>query len=85
VTWWQLLPSQFGDNPDKYPLPNMQDLSNGLHGCNFFSKMDLVKGHHQIPVAAADIPKMAIITPVGLLSISSCCSGCLTLHRLFNE
>jgi hypothetical protein len=22
--------------PDKYPLPNMQDLSNGLHGCNVF-------------------------------------------------
>jgi hypothetical protein len=22
--------------PDKYPLPNMQDLSNGLHGCSIF-------------------------------------------------
>jgi hypothetical protein len=22
--------------PDKYPLPNMQDLSNGLRGCNIF-------------------------------------------------
>jgi hypothetical protein len=47
---------------DKYPLPNMQDLSNGLHGCNVFSKIDIVKGYHQIAVAAADIPKMAIIT-----------------------
>jgi hypothetical protein len=52
--------------PDKYPLPNMQDLSNGLHGCNVFLKMDLVKGYHQIPVAAADIPKTAIIMPFGL-------------------
>ena len=51
---------------DKYPLPNMQDLSNGLHGCTIFSKIDLVKGYHQIPVAAADIPKTAIITPFGL-------------------
>jgi hypothetical protein len=42
------------------------DLSNGLHGCNIFSKIDLVKGYHQIPVAAADIPKMAIIRPFGL-------------------
>jgi hypothetical protein len=33
--------------PDKYPLPNMQDLSNGLHGCMVFSKIDLVKGCHQ--------------------------------------
>ncbi len=23
--------------PDKYPLPNMQDVSNGLHGCTVFS------------------------------------------------
>ncbi len=23
---------------DKYPLPNMQDLSNGLHNCTFFFK-----------------------------------------------
>ncbi len=27
--------------PDKYPLPNMEDLSNGLHGCTIFSKIDL--------------------------------------------
>ncbi len=33
--------------PDKYPLPNMQDLSNGLDGCSVFSKIDLVKGYHQ--------------------------------------
>jgi hypothetical protein len=47
-------------------LPNMQDLSNGLHGCTVFSKIDLVKGYHQIPVATEDIPKTAIITPFGL-------------------
>jgi hypothetical protein len=44
----------------------MQDLSNGLHGCTVFSKIDLVKGYHQIPVATEDIPKTAIITPFGL-------------------
>jgi hypothetical protein len=44
----------------------MQDLSNGLHGCNVFSKINLVKGYHQIPVAAADIPKTAITMPFGL-------------------
>jgi hypothetical protein len=52
--------------PDKYPLPNMQDLSNGLHNCTIFSKIDLVKGYHQIPVTTEDIPKTAIITPFGL-------------------
>jgi hypothetical protein len=52
--------------PDKYPLPNMQGLSNGLHGYTIFSKIDLVKGYHEIPVATEDIPKTAIITPFGL-------------------
>jgi hypothetical protein len=31
-----------------------------------FFKIELVKGYHQIPAAAADIPKMAIITQFGL-------------------
>jgi hypothetical protein len=44
----------------------MQDLSNGLHGCRIFSKIDLVKGYHQILVATEDITKTAIITPFGL-------------------
>jgi cytoskeleton-associated protein 5 len=52
--------------PDKYPLPNMQDLSNGLHGCTVFSKIYLVKGYHQIPVATDYIPKTAIIIPFSL-------------------
>jgi len=52
--------------PDKYPLPSIPDLSNKLHGCKFFSCIDLVKGYHQVPMAAADIQKTAIITPFGL-------------------
>jgi hypothetical protein len=52
--------------PDCYPLPNMEDITGRLAGCKVFSKLDLKKGYHQIPVAAADIPKTAIITPFGL-------------------
>jgi cleavage and polyadenylation specificity factor subunit 1 len=49
--------------PDCYPLPSMFDLSAKLHGCKFFSCVDLVTGYHQIPMAAEDIEKTAIITP----------------------
>jgi hypothetical protein len=51
---------------DKYPLPNMGDLSARLDGFTFFSKLDLQKGYYQVQVAVADILKMAIIMPFGL-------------------
>ncbi len=51
---------------DRYPLPSILDLSNKLHGCKFISCIDLVKGYHQIPMAAQDVTKTAIITPFGL-------------------
>ena len=52
--------------PDQYPLPNMQDVAAKLHSCTMFSKVDRVKGYHQVPVAPRDIPKTAIIMPFGL-------------------
>jgi hypothetical protein len=51
---------------DKYPLPNMGDLSACLDGCTVFSKLDLQKGYYQVPVAAANIHKTAVIMPFGL-------------------
>jgi hypothetical protein len=51
---------------DRYTLPSILDLSSKLHGCKFFSCIDLVKGYHQIPMAAQDVAKTAIITPFGL-------------------
>jgi transposase InsO family protein len=51
---------------DVYPLPNMLDFADRLHGCTVFSKIDLRKGYWQVPVAAEDIKKTAISTPFGL-------------------
>jgi hypothetical protein len=71
--------------PNKYPLPNMQDLSNSLHGCTVFSKIGLVKGYHQIPVATKDIPKTAIITPLACSNIYSHLLCYPIPHKHFKE
>ena len=42
-----------------YPLPRADDLINRLHGAQYFTKINLRTGYHQIRIAENDIPKTA--------------------------
>ena len=60
---------------DKYPVKSLMDFTTNLHGKKIFSKVDLLKGYHQIPVAEEDVGKTAVITPFGLFIFPRCPFG----------
>ena len=52
--------------PDRYPTPSVTHLLHRLQGSCIFSKVDLVRAYHQIPVAKESRHKTAMTTPIGL-------------------
>ena len=71
--------------PDRYPLPNIRDFTNNLKGCKVFSKLDLVKGYHQVPMDPADVCKTAIVTPFGLFEFLSMPFGLKNAAQTFQR
>jgi len=51
--------------PDRYALPNIQTVHHRLAGSTVFSRLDLVKAYHFVPMHPDDIQKTAICTPFG--------------------
>ncbi|GKA02857.1 putative reverse transcriptase domain-containing protein [Tanacetum coccineum] len=50
---------------NRYPLPRIDDLFDQLQGSQFFSKIDLRSGYHQLRVHEDDIPKTVFRTRYG--------------------
>ena len=50
---------------NKYPLPLMNELFDRVHGAQFYSKLDLRSGFHQIAIHADDVEKTAFRTRYG--------------------
>lgn len=69
--------------PDRYPVPRLQDFTYGLSGKKYFSKVDINRAYHLIPIFPDDVPKTAIICPFGLYEFTKMSFGLRNAAQTF--
>ncbi|GKC66193.1 putative reverse transcriptase domain-containing protein [Tanacetum coccineum] len=80
---------------NRYPLPRIYDLLDQIQGAQYFSKIDLRSGYHQLRVHKDDIPKTAFRTryrhfeftvmPFGLTKAPTVYSNTLEEHEFLRH
>ena len=70
---------------DRYPLPHIKNFFQSLHNDKYFSKIDLYKAYHQIPIAEKAIPITAFLCEFGLFEYVSMPMGIATAPACFQR
>ena len=75
--------------PDRYALPLLTNFVDFMSGSKHFSSLDLYKSYHQIEIAEQDIPKTAMVTPLGSFCFRKMpmglCNAGASFQRFVNE